>query len=247
MLPTVRVGGLFLSDQMIINRTVRSPNFSDLDITVRFVVIHFTAADLARTLDIFSSPAREVSAHLVIDRDGTVFEVVECLSGTCKRAWHAGKSRMRVDGADSDSVIEGFNDFSVGIELVNLNGNVFPYTEAQYASLFAVIETLKGVYPALQDPHAIVGHEQIAGFRGKSDPGRCFEWSRLFSVCYPNQGAPERRPLCSELFAGRLEALIKGLGIRLDPSSGQMVIPEGVTADIFSLLSSLSEAALSER
>lgn len=232
---------------MHINRSTCSPNFSDLDLEVRFVVLHFTAADLKRTLEIFSSPASEVSSHIVIDTDGSVYELVECLSGTCKRAWHAGKSRMRVAGALDSGVVEGFNDFSIGIELVNLNGNIYPYTEAQYASLFSVIELLKGVYPALATPDSIVGHEQIAGFRGKSDPGRCFEWSRLFSVCYPNQGAPERRCLCSERFASRMRDLLQALGVSCDSSSGQVRLPQGVPNNIFSLLSSLSEAALAEQ
>jgi N-acetylmuramoyl-L-alanine amidase len=232
---------------MKIDRSVRSPNFSDLEIPVRFVVIHYTAASLERTLELFTSTATEVSAHVVIDRDGTVYEMVECLSGVCKRAWHAGKSRLELPGPDGSSVIEGFNDCSIGIELVNLNGNIFRYTEAQYASLFGLIDSLKGLYPSLQSPESVIGHEQIAGFRGKNDPGRCFEWSRLFSVCYPNQGAPQRRCLCSESLAIRLRDLVKGMGVSYDEASGEINVPENVTHQVFGLLSSVCEAALAKR
>jgi N-acetylmuramoyl-L-alanine amidase len=230
---------------MQIDRTVQSPNFSDVEIPVRYVVLHFTAAPLGRTLDIFTDPATEVSAHLVIDRDGAVYELVECMSGVAKRAWHAGKSRLEANGANDRRLVEGFNDFSVGIELVNLNGNVFPYTEAQYRSLFSVIESLKVSYPELARPESIVGHEHISGFRGKSDPGRLFEWARLFLVCYPEQGAPERRCLCSPEFAARLADLVRGMGISLDPNTNEPIVPESVPGQFFSLLSSLSEAALS--
>jgi len=106
---------------MQIRSDIRSPNFSDLDIRVEFVVLHYTAASLERTLELFTSPKTEVSAHLVIDRDGTVYEMVQCLNGTAKRAWHAGRSRFGVLRDGVTKVIEGFNDISVGIELVNLN------------------------------------------------------------------------------------------------------------------------------
>lgn len=231
---------------MQVSRTVRSPNFTDVAIPVRYVVLHFTAAPLTRTLGILTDPATEVSAHLVIDRDGTVYELVECLSGVAKRAWHAGKSRLEVTSGPRQEVIEGFNDFSIGIELVNLNGNIFPYTEAQYSSLVSLIEVLKGLYPALRQPEAIVGHEQIAGFRGKSDPGRLFEWSRLFAVCYPGQGAPERHCLCSPEFAVRLSHLVDEMGVSVDASTSEPMVPESVPRQFFSLLSSLSEAALSK-
>lgn len=232
---------------MNINRSVRSPNFSDLEVAVQFVVLHFTAADLGRTLDILTSSESEVSVHLVIDRDGAVFELVACLDGICKRAWHAGKSRLPASVSGAQGPVEGFNDCSIGIELVNLNGNIFPYTEAQYASLFAVIELLKGVYPALHKPYSIVGHEQIAGFRGKSDPGLRFEWARLFSVCYPGQGEPERRCVCPELVATRLNELVSAFGVSYDSASGEVLVPHSVPSQLFSLLSALSEAALAQR
>jgi N-acetylmuramoyl-L-alanine amidase len=233
---------------MNINRSVRSPNFSDLEIPVRFVVLHYTAASLERTLEIFTTQATEVSAHIVIDRDGTVYELVDCLSGICKRAWHAGRSRLELPGASGGTLVEGFNDCSIGIELVNLNGNIFQYSEAQYASLFALIESLKAMYPALNAPESVIGHEQIAGFRGKCDPGRCFEWSRLFSVCYPNQGAPERRCLCPESVAARLRDLVVGLGVPSEHPSGEtLTIPPSLPKQFFGLLSAFCEGALAER
>ncbi len=229
---------------MKIASDIRSPNFSDLNIPVEFVVLHYTAATLERTFELFTSPASEVSAHIVIDHDGVVYELVECLGGITKRAWHAGRSRFEVVTGSGRQLVEGFNDRSIGVELVNLNGNIFPYTEAQYTSLFALIESLKGRYPALQSPEAIVGHEQIAGFRGKADPGRCFEWDRLFAVCYPGQGAPSRTALCGEQLAQQLQLLVSGFGIQREPG-GVIVMPDGIPQRFFSLLSSLLETALS--
>ena len=222
-----------------------SPNFTDLEIPVEFVVLHFTAASLERTLEIFSSPRAEVSAHVVIARDGSIYELVPCLDGSARRAWHAGKSRMEVSTKGDSRLVESFNDRSIGIELVNENGNLFPYTEAQYASLFGLLERLKALYPALSQPESVVGHEQIAGFRGKSDPGLCFEWDRLFAVCYPNQGAPRRLPVCRRVLAQRMGGLVSALGVRFDPTSGEVSMPEGVSPTLFEHLSALSESALS--
>jgi N-acetylmuramoyl-L-alanine amidase len=230
---------------MNIVTTIRSPNYTDLDIPVEFVVLHFTAATLERTLELFTDATAEVSAHLVIDRDGSIYELVPCLGGTAQRAWHAGKSRMEFSTNGDSQLIESFNDRSIGIELVNLNGNLFPYTEAQYASLFGVIERLKGLYPALARPEVVVGHEQIAGFRGKSDPGLCFEWERLFAVCYPNLGAPRRNQVCRKAFAEKMSGLVRALGIAVNRASGEVEIPEGVPSSLFEHLSALSESALS--
>jgi N-acetylmuramoyl-L-alanine amidase len=230
---------------MNIVTSVRSPNFTDLEMPVEFVVLHFTAATLERTLEIFVDPGSEVSAHLVIDRDGSIYELVPCLGGSARRAWHAGKSRMELSTNGDSQLIESFNDRSIGIELVNLNGNLFRYTEAQYASLFGLIERLKSLYPALDRPEVIVGHEQVAGFRGKSDPGLCFEWERLFAVCYPNLGAPRRDPVCRKPFADKMATLVRGLGIAVDRQTGEPIIPKGVDQSFFEHLSALSESALS--
>lgn len=231
---------------MNIVTTTRSPNFTDLEIPVEFVVLHFTATPLKRALALLTDPATEVSAHLVVDRDGTVYELVSCLEGSSKRAWHAGKSRMEVASHGDTRLVESFNDRSIGIELVNVNGNIFPYTEAQYSALFGLLERLKALYPALARPEAIVGHEHIAGFRGKSDPGLRFEWDRLFAVCYPNKGSPIRKPVCGKPLAARMLALAQSLGVKVEGSTGDIVIPDGLSPSFFEHLSALSESALSK-
>ena len=47
-------------------KTVISPNYTATEIPVSYVVVHYTAADLARTLAIFADPAKQVSSHIVI-------------------------------------------------------------------------------------------------------------------------------------------------------------------------------------
>jgi AmpD protein len=102
----------------------------------------------------------KVSAHFFIRRDGELIQFVPC----SLRAWHAGVS--------SWCARERCNDFSIGIELEGTDD--LPFTEAQYASLIPLLQSLKQVYPI----RAVVGHSEIAPGR-KTDPGVCFEWERV--------------------------------------------------------------------
>ena len=102
----------------------------------------------------------KVSAHFFIRRDGSLIQFVP----VNLRAWHAG--------ASSWCERERCNDFSIGIELEGTDD--LPFTEAQYASLIPLLQSLKQAYP-IRD---VVGHSEIAPGR-KSDPGVCFEWERV--------------------------------------------------------------------
>ncbi|ATJ81660.1 1,6-anhydro-N-acetylmuramyl-L-alanine amidase AmpD [Halomonas beimenensis] len=107
----------------------------------------------------------EVSAHLLIRRDGECVQFVPFH----ERAWHAGRSRWRDGGVER----RGLNDFSVGIELEG--DEVTPYALAQYRTLARVTRALMARYPALT-PDRITGHAHVAPLR-KTDPGPAFDWA----------------------------------------------------------------------
>jgi len=118
-------------------------------------------------MKIFHDEQSKVSAHFVIAEEGEVIELVPCTH----RAWHAGESKW-----------EGwtrFNDISIGVELINRNGNIFPYSSKQMTALKKLIEHLQQQFPALKNPRRILGHEHIAGYRGKIDPGIYFNWGEI--------------------------------------------------------------------
>ncbi|VVN79066.1 1,6-anhydro-N-acetylmuramyl-L-alanine amidase AmpD [Pseudomonas fluorescens] len=104
-----------------------------------------------------------VSAHFLIERDGTITQFVSCL----ERAWHAGVSRF--------GEREGCNDFSLGIELEGTDE--LPFTEAQYQALIALTRQLREAFTAIT-PQRICGHSDIAPGR-KTDPGPAFDWARF--------------------------------------------------------------------
>lgn len=101
-----------------------------------------------------------VSAHFLIRRDGTLVQYVPC----AERAWHAGASCWRGR--------ERCNDHSIGIELEGCDA--IPFEAAQYATLNDLLTRLRAAHP-IED---VVGHSDIAPGR-KTDPGPCFDWSRI--------------------------------------------------------------------
>lgn len=104
----------------------------------------------------------KVSAHLLIDREGSLTQFVPFSA----RAWHAGESLY----CERDNC----NDYSIGIEL---EGTDFePFTDSQYTSLVNVTKLLLGTYTKMSIDK-IVGHSDIAPHR-KTDPGPCFDWDR---------------------------------------------------------------------
>lgn len=105
---------------------------------------------------------QQVSAHLFIERDGTVTQFVNFND----RAWHAGKS--------SYLGVENCNDYSIGIEM---EGDDFSeFSEVQYLTLAKIIQAINAVYPKTKNH--LAGHSDIARGR-KSDPGAEFDWVKL--------------------------------------------------------------------
>ena len=171
----------------------------------RLIVMHYTAG-------FAGAPARDwllgsaggtgnsgSSAHLVVDRDGTVWQIC----GFNRRAWHAGPSRY--------GRFSGINGHGIGIEIVNpgflkqdgqggfIHGrntrlseaelqNYGPYmlaphsrvgsgtfawplyTEAQLDILTEIVDALTEAYPI----EAVVSHEEIDTRGWKTDPGPAF-------------------------------------------------------------------------
>jgi N-acetyl-anhydromuramyl-L-alanine amidase AmpD len=186
------------------NRQFRSPNFDPVQIPVEFLVLHYTAENLQSTLEIFMDTSRKVSSHLVIGENGDIYEMVECLQGRGQRAWHAGQSYWVENGTRW----EQFNDFSIGIEIVNLNGNLLPFTPQQYEALKAVTRQLRSLYPALNSSQRVIGHEQIASWRGKVDPGILFDWKYYYQQNYGEIDFPVRENYCHPEIADSFQRLI---------------------------------------
>ena len=132
------------------------------------VIIHYTAQNsCTKTLETFTTPAREVSAHYVICMDGTLHHMLN----DYLRAWHAGVAKW---GNNND-----INSASVGIEIDNNGTDSF--SNAQLNTLSGLLAYLKKTYNI---PVAnFIGHSDVAPGR-KIDPGPLFPWKSLSEKGY---------------------------------------------------------------
>lgn len=168
----------------------------DKDKPVTHLMIHFCSVcieqpqnpyDLNAICRVFEDYG--VSAHYLIGRDGTVYQLVD----ENRVAYHAGKGKLPFPPYLENS----FNGSSIGIELMGIGTQkemaVFMdaeayariaksdigFTEEQYASLKQLIADIQKRHPAIKmDRQHIVGHDEYAPTR-KTDPGSLFDWKKI--------------------------------------------------------------------
>lgn len=128
-----------------------------------FVILHHSgSAAAALALRTLTDPARRVSAHYLVGRDGTVFQLVDERA----RAWHAGASYW---GGTRD-----VNSVSLGIEVDNDGAEPFPAVQID-----ALLRLLKDIDARYRIPAAnYLGHGDVAPGR-KVDPSALFPWRTL--------------------------------------------------------------------
>lgn len=134
------------------------------------IVLHHTGP--GRTSGLLTwlcDPASKVSAHYLIGRDGTIYQLV----ADEMAAWHAGKASLHGD--------EAVNSRSIGIELVHSGDNDTPFPEAQYVALEALLLYLVQRHGVPQAN--LVGHRDVAPDR-KADPADSFDWERVRRAVY---------------------------------------------------------------
>ena len=200
------------------------------------IVIHYTAGSSAesatRTL---SNPNSKASAHVVIDFDGSITQLVPFNVV----AWHAGKSRHK------DRV--GLNNYSVGIEIVNAGrlrksgtqyvswfGKKYPaeevfygvhrnentpsywheYTEEQIAAVGELCEVLVSEYNMFH----ILGHEEISPGR-KIDPGPAFPLDKLRNRILSLDARSDDEPDEEEMMQSEGFVTASKLNLRSGPSA----------------------------
>lgn len=204
------------------------------------IVMHFTAgSSLASSVRALTDPDNQVSAHIVIGREGQIVQLLPFnIIG-----WHAGKSEWQ--GRQS------LNQYAIGIELDNA-GELTPngegqflswfnkaytkdavflgqhrnqsvkrywhaYTEAQIQATFSLCQLLCRTYPI----EAIVGHEEIAPQR-KVDPGPAFPLDKLRQRMLGVEPAPVSQPIVPQLAV----VTASKLNVRGGPGSNQSLIGE---------------------
>lgn len=161
------------------------------------IIVHDTAGALrpGSTVDWFRNPRSKVSAHFVVERDGTVIQMADC----DRKCAHAGLSEWRGRA--------NCNGFAIGIEIVSpgrllergeecvhLTGDSkvvarfpvgncvrestpehgdgwwLPYTDAQVSAVERLVAALARAYPTIT---GVAAHWEVSPGR-KIDPGPLF-------------------------------------------------------------------------
>ncbi len=190
---------------------IGTDNFGDrkLRSLIDTIIIHHTnTPDLATTVKILTNPKLKVSAHYLIDEDGSVVQMVK----DEKKAWHAGQSYWR--GRDH------INNYSIGIEIIN-NGYE-PFKTPQTLAVIKLCHELKDRFTI--DELNIVGHADVAPNR-KVDPSKYFDWKLLnengigiYSIKMPDTIATMHRfgSVSKEIKTLRKKLITFGYGIEGD-------------------------------
>jgi len=157
---------------------IQSTSFAARTEAIDTLVLHYTELDLEASLRILRYG--EVSVHYVLAEDGTVYRLLQ----EDEIGYHAGLSMWRGQPY--------VNGRSIGIEIVNLNGNKYPYPPQQIQALIELCRHILAANPGIIAGN-IVGHSDIAPKR-KIDPGRKFPWQTLAEAgigLWPTGATPE--------------------------------------------------------
>jgi len=187
------------------------------------LIMHYTAGPYQKSLKTLINPRVKASAHVIIDRDGSVTQLVPFNL----IAWHAGNSYYKGRS--------GFNKYSIGIEMVNAgwltkSGNLY---RAWYGETFNPSEVIEAIHRNQTTPKfwhvytpeqidtayeladllvetyglkMILGHEEIAPKR-KQDPGPAFPLDKLRERILGttrNENGTETIPSSGRIIASKL-------------------------------------------
>jgi N-acetyl-anhydromuramyl-L-alanine amidase AmpD len=135
---------------------------------VTILVLHHTAGSLPSSLKTLQGkdPKHRVGVHYVVT-DEAKPRVIRMVPEDMA-AFHAGKSNW--------GRLDALNQHSIGIEIINYDGNVYPYSDAQADIIFALCAEIIRRHDI--KPWNVVAHSDIAVGR-KIDPGSKFPWAKL--------------------------------------------------------------------
>lgn len=149
------------------------------------LIMHYTAGRSGRSsARYFASNADQVSAHFVVERDGTI---IQCRR-TMAAAHHAGRSVY--------NGLSGLNHHTIGIEIANLGFSTSevpgwiksghknapawavwwePYPDEQLRAVIDLSRAVRAAHPTIK---WVAGHDDVAPGR-KTDPGPAFPFQRI--------------------------------------------------------------------
>ncbi len=134
---------------------------------IQALVLHHTGGNLAGSYEVLQGrkSSHRVGIHYLVT-DESPPRVIAMVPET-KVAYHAGKSGWRQ--------FDGLNQGSIGIEIINLDGNLHRYPAAQQELVAKLCADILRRHPSIA-PTEVLAHSDIAIGR-KIDPGLLFPWA----------------------------------------------------------------------
>ena len=162
--------------------------------TIDILLLHYTGMRSGEeALHRLTDFAARVSAHYVVDEDGTAYRLV----AEEARAWHAGSAYWA--GASN------INARSIGIEIVN-PGHEFGYRPFPETQISAIRDLAREIVRRWKIPKArVLGHSDVAPQR-KEDPGELFDWPFLAAAGVGLSPTPKPCQWDAEQFFAALES-----------------------------------------
>jgi N-acetylmuramoyl-L-alanine amidase len=136
-------------------------------VPVQALILHHTGGNLAGSYDVLQGrkSSHRVGIHYLVTDENP--PRIIAMVPESKVAYHAGKSGWRQ--------FEGLNQPSIGIEIINLDGNIHPYPAAQQELVAKLCADILRRHPSVL-PTEVLAHSDIAIGR-KIDPGLLFPWA----------------------------------------------------------------------
>lgn len=136
-------------------------------VPVQALILHHTGGNLAGSYEVLQGrkSSHRVGIHYLVTDENP--PRVIAMVPESKVAYHAGKSGWRQ--------FDGLNQPSIGIEIINLDGNIHPYPAAQQELVAKLCADILRRHPSIL-PTEVLAHSDIAIGR-KIDPGLLFPWA----------------------------------------------------------------------
>ena len=144
------------------------------------IVIHSLAvpgdsveSGVQKVVRAWQNPGRQASSHYLVDRDGTITQMVL----EANVAFHT-------PGANADSI---------GIEHADVCNEPDPLTTELYEQSAALVRDIAGFYGFTPDSSSVAGHDTVAG--NHDDPGPYWDWEYYYSLLAWDGQTLEDRPI----------------------------------------------------
>jgi N-acetyl-anhydromuramyl-L-alanine amidase AmpD len=177
-------------DYARVRRIAPSPAFTTgrAGTTIDRIVIHITdAPTTSSTVNTFTAPGAQASAHYLVGQDGEIVQFV----AEADTAWHAKGANKRSIGIEHVAIKQGGADYprrGGGTQ----HYDYLPPSETQYCESAALVSHLCQKYALTADRTTIIGHREAdPATSHASCPDGAWDWAHFMQLVTSNSCTPQ--------------------------------------------------------